>query len=117
MRFSEIIESTGHSKLPKNSRYGIPGARIWPDLDNSSPYNMYGMLVAMAGAPNGDMPRSGPTGPNMVTLSYTPEDEEIAIKAGNELGYKSKELTTEKSTEMPQVNKVSPVPQNSGKRK
>ena len=117
MRFKEIIESLGHSKLPKNAIYGIPGARIWPDLDNSSPYNMYRMLVAMAGCPDNDMPKDGPTGPNMVTLSYTQADEEIAIKAGKHMGYTSKELTTKDSTEMPQVNKTSPINANSGKSK
>ena len=117
MRFREILESLGHSKFPKNARYGIPGARVWPELDNSSPYNMYRMLVAMAGSPNGDMEKSGPTGSNMITFSYTDADEEIAIKAGKELGYTSKELTTHKSEEMPQVNKTSPVPLNSGKTK
>ena len=115
MRFKEILESLGHSKLPKNARYGIPGARVWPQLSNGNPYDMYRMLVAMAGCPDNDMPKDGPTGPNMVTISYTDADEEIALKAGKHMGYTSKELTTDGSSEMPQVNKKSPVPLNSGK--
>ena len=115
MRIKEIIESRGHSKLPKNARYGIPGERIWPELDNSNPYNIYRMLIAMAGSPDSDMQLNGPTGQKMVTLGYTTADEEIAISAGNKLGFKSKQITTSKSEEMPQVNKTSPVPFNSGK--
>ena len=117
MRFREIVESLGRSKLPKNARYGIPGARIWPELNNGNPYDMYRMLVAMAGCTDNDKPKNGHTGPNMVTLSYTPADEEIAIKAGNNMGYKSKELTPENSDEMPSVNIKSPTNFNSGKRK
>ena len=115
MRFREILESLGTSKLPKNARYGIPGARVWPQLNNGNPYDMYRMLVAMAGCPDNDMPKDGPTGPNMVTLSYTDADEEIAIKAGKHMGYTSKELTTDGSTEMPSINVKSPVNANSGK--
>ena len=117
MRFREIVESLGKSKLPKNARYSIPGARIWPGLSNGNPYEMYRMLVAMAGCPESDMPKDGPTGPHMVTLSYTTADEEIAIKAGKNMGQTSKELTTNDSSEMPQVNKTSPINANSGKYK
>jgi hypothetical protein len=118
MRIYEIIsESKGKGKLPKNSRYGIPGARIWPDLDNSSPYHAFRMGVAMAGSPEKDMPRDGPTAQKMVTLSYTPEDEEIALSAGRKLGFKSKQLTAKGSTEMPSINHASPVNANSGKSK
>lgn len=118
MRIFEIIsESLGKSKLPKNSRYGIPDARVWPELDNSSPYHAFRFGVAMAGSPEKDMPRDGPTGQKMVTIGYTPEDQEIALSAGRKLGFKSKQLTTKNSEEMPQVNTKSPVNSNSGKTK
>jgi hypothetical protein len=118
MKIFEIIsESQSKSRLPKNSRYGIPGARIWPDLDNSSPYHAFRMGVAMAGSPEKDMPRDGPTQQKMVTLGYTPEDEEIALSAGRKLGFKSKQLTPSGSTEMPSINHTSPVNANSGKSK
>ena len=117
MRFSEIVESRGKGKLPKNSRYGIPGAKIWPELDNSSPYHAFRFGVAMAGSPDKDMPKDGPTGQKMVTLSYTPEDEEIAASAGRKLGFKSQQLTPNGSNEMPHINKTSPIPHNSGKSK
>ena len=118
MRYSEIIgESRGKGKLPKNSRYGIPSARIWPELDNSSPYHAFRFGVAMAGSPDKDMDREGPTGQKMVTLGYTPEDEEIATSAGRKLGFKSKQLTSKGSKEMPSINRASPVPHNSGKSK
>ena len=114
MKISEILESRGKGKLPKNARYGIPGARIWPELDNSSPYHSFRMGVAMAGSPEKDMPRDGPSGQKMVTLAYTPEDEEIALSAGRKLGFKSQKLTSTGSEEMPHVNSKSPIPHNSG---
>ena len=118
MRLFELLdESLGKGKLPKNSRHSIPGARVWPELDNSSPYHMFRMGVAMAGAPDKDMPKDGPSGQKMVTLAYTPEDEEIALSAGRKLGFKSEQLTPQGSTEMQDIiNTKSPVPQNSGKR-
>lgn len=105
MRAKEFINE---NKLSDNAANAIPGAKSWPELDNSSPYHGYRFGVALAGSPTENMDRDGPVMQKMVTVSYTDADEEIVNAAGRKMGFKSKNLTTRDSTET-DVNSASPV--------
>ena len=50
MRASEFVTEDSNKKIDASATSAIPGARIWPDLDNSSPYAAYRFGVALAGA-------------------------------------------------------------------
>jgi hypothetical protein len=113
MRIRDIFEDS-KTQWPSDSQAALPNAQVWPKLDNSSPYNSYRFGVAMAGSPNFDMEKSGPTAQSMVTIGYTDADLEITRNAGKIIGVSSKNLTTSGSSEIEDVQTVSPVPQNSG---
>lgn len=117
MRAHEFINESeeNNNKLPDSAIYAIPGARVWPDLDNSSPYHSFRFGVALAGSPDKIYPKDGPYGQKMVTLAYSEEDQVILDAVGKAMGFKSNELTTKGSDELPNGNTKSPIPQNSGK--
>ena len=108
MRAREFVNED-KEKLRKGSRYALPNARRWPDLDNSSPYHAFRFSVAMAGSPNEDMPLDGPIGQKLVTIGYTDADEEIIERTGKMLGFKSQEISTKGSEELPSADTTSPV--------
>ena len=110
MKIKEIItERIGTKKLRKTSIKSLPNAEKWPELDNSSPYHAYRFGVALAGAPEHDMDRDGPTGQSMMTVGYTDADEEILNRAGRNLGFKSKKLSSDGSLENDKTNTCTPV--------
>jgi hypothetical protein len=110
MRANEFIqEGKGREPLRKGSIAGLPGARFYPDLDNSSPYHSYRFGMAMAGAPDIDMQKEGPTGQKMVTISYSDACDEIVDSAAGHLGFKHKKLTPKGSNETDNVGTMSPV--------
>jgi len=107
MKITEIIVE---NDLRQGAKDAIPNMRIHPDLDNSSPYKAYRYGIAMAAAPNfhGDV-QSGPIGQKLVTIGYTEADDEIVKAADKIMGSQSRQITPDKSTEMNNVNKQSPV--------
>lgn len=113
MRAREFVLEDVNTMRGKETATGadhvIPGARIWPELDNSSPYMAYRYGIALAGAPHNGMPKKGPVKQNMVTLGYTEEDDAIAVAAGKIMGVKSRQLTPKGSTEMSDTGTTSPV--------
>lgn len=118
MRANEFIfeeEVENNDQLPASAHHAIPNARKWPDLDNSSPYHAFRFGVALAGSPDKHYPKDGPYGQKMVTIGYTKADQDILDATGKAMGFKSEELTTPGSGELPSTGNVSPVPQNSGK--
>jgi hypothetical protein len=119
MRAKEFIneaeDMVNHDQLPASAVHAIPGARIWPDLDNSSPYHAFRFGVALAGNPDRKFPKDGVYGQKMVTLGYTPEDNAILDATGRSMGFSSQQMTPPGSSELPDTHTSSPVPQNSGK--
>jgi hypothetical protein len=108
MRAKEFVVESSKEDMSDSAIAAIPNARIWPELDNSSPYMAYRFGVALAGAPNKEMPQVGPVKQNMVTIGYTDADDEITQAAGRMMGTSSKSLSSKGSKEN-NVNKSSPV--------
>jgi len=75
----------------------------------------YRFGVALAGMPEKKMAKASPTGLKMVTISYTPAEEEILNATAAYFGTPKVQLTPEESSEPDYVNPISPVPHNSGK--
>ena len=113
---NEAVDYAGAKGLTHSAVTTIPNAFLYPELDNSSGYKAYRFGVALAGMPDIDMPKEGPTGLKMVTISYTPAEEEILQKTAKYFGTPRVRLTPEGSEEPNYVNQVSPVPHNSGKK-
>jgi len=110
MRIRDLLdESAGREPLRKGAIAGLPGARYYPELDNSSPYHSYRFGMALAGAPDIDMEKEGPTGQKMVTISYTDACDEIIDSAATHLGFKHKKLTPKGSNELDTTGTISPV--------
>jgi hypothetical protein len=106
MRAREFI--TEADDLTAQSVSTLPGAKVWPALDNSSPYHSYRYGVALAAAPHSDMDKEGPVKQNMMTVSYTDADEKIIQAAGKTMGVSGKNLSTKDSRETAD-NVTSPV--------
>lgn len=112
MKIRDLYEAD--TKWREDSKHALPDAHRWPDLDNSSPYPAYRFGVALAGAPHYAMNKKGPVGQNMMTIGYTDADREILRQAGEMMGVSSEHITSKESTELPDTQTISPVPQNSG---
>jgi len=119
MRASEFINEaadySGAKGMSQQALTTIPNAHIYPELDNSSGYLAYRFGVALAGMPDKKMAKASPTGLKMVTISYTPAEEEILNATAAYFNTPKLQLTPEESSEPNYVNHASPVPQNSGK--
>ena len=112
---SEAADYSGSKGMSQQALTTIPNAFVYPELDNSSGYKAYRFGVALAGMPDHDMEQSGPTGLKMVTISYTPAEEEILQKTAAMFNTPRVRLTPDGSDEPNYVNQKSPVPHNSGK--
>jgi len=121
MRASEFVSEakdyTGSKGMSQQALTTIPNAHVYPELDNSSGYMAYRFGVALAGRPEKKIAKASPTGLKMVTISYTPAEEEILNATAAYFGTQKLQLTPEESTEPSYVNPISPVPHNSGKSK
>lgn len=118
MRAREFVSEEITKKITKSARYAIRHGRVFPSLDNSNPYDIYRFGLAMAPNPNKELTSTeGPTGSKMVTVSYTDADDHIIDVAAKEFGITSQDFSTPESEEMDTVNKQSPVPHNSGKKR
>jgi hypothetical protein len=119
MRASEFVSEakdyTGSKGMSQQALTTIPNAHVYPELDNSSGYMAYRFGVALAGMPEKKIAKASPTGLKMVTISYTPAEEEILQKTAQYFGTPRVRLTPDGSDEPNYVNQKSPVPQNSGK--
>ena len=111
----EAADYAGSKGMSQQALTTISNAFLYPELDNSSGYKAYRFGVALAGMPDHEMEKEGPTGLKMVTISYTPAEEEILQKTAAYFGTPRVRLTPDGSDEPNYVNQKSPVPQNSGK--
>lgn len=109
MKIRDLFEGGGREPLRKGSIAGLPGARYFPELDNSSPYHSYRFGMALAGSPDVEMQKEGPTGQKMVTISYTSACDDIINAAADHLGFKHENLTPSGSDELDTIGTVSPV--------
>jgi len=114
MRLREIIVSEAKDYAAQKGMKGdwkgsIPNSHIWPELDNSSGYLAYRFGLACAGMPDKKMDVAGPTGLKMVTIGYTPADQEILDAAANLVGTPKVKLTSNGSKELSDTYTRSPV--------
>jgi hypothetical protein len=114
MKINEIVTEgqggvAGKSGLKADQAHALPHAHYYPELDNSSGYKAYRFGVSLAGMPNVKTEKEGPTGQKMVTIAYTPEENDMLDAAAGYFGTPKVELTPKGSTEHPEVHRVSPV--------
>jgi len=100
MRAKEFIvrearDFAGGKEMSHDQLGALPGVHAWPELDNSSGYLAYRFGVA--------------TGLKMVTIGYTPAEQEILNATQGLVGTPKVRITSDRSTENADVNKVSPV--------
>ena len=108
MRASEFISEArdygGGAKFSHSVRATVPNAFLYPELDNSSGYKAYRFGLALAGIPHIKVEKEGPTGQKMVTVAYTPEENEMLDVAAGYFNTAKVELTPQGSTEADDVN-------------
>lgn len=86
----------------------IPSLSTIPDLPGMY-YGMYRLGVHMAGSPENDLHKHGPTANFMVTAAYTDEDAAIVNHSAKSMGMKVKAVTSKGSHEAPGTNTKSAV--------
>ena len=93
------------------NRYAAPlsRARRYPEYPSSSPYKIYRFSTQMA---DHETPQTYGAAANLgVTVAYSKGEEEIIDATEKRLGTPSEPLSTNKSEEMNDINKKSPVAQ------
>jgi hypothetical protein len=130
MKINEIIlesqdvhTDSNNDGIPDSHQSATPGLRSHTKLDNSSPYHPYRFaahFLGGAGAPDGkyehEPKRDGPNGQSLVTSAYSDGDRKILDQAAKAFGAEAKhiQLSPNGSSEVSDVNKVSPHPKNLG---
>ena len=117
MRAWEFI--TEDSKMPSAHVAATPNMRSHPNLDNSSPYAPWRFGAHFLAGADGKnsydhVPdKYGLSGQALLTVGYTDEEEAIINQAEKAFGSEANanHLTTRKSGELTDTNKVSPVRQ------
>lgn len=112
MKCNEIITEgqggvAGKHGMKADHAHALPHAHYYPDLDNSSGYKAYRFGLALAGIPHIKVEKEGPTGQKMVTVAYTPAENEMLDVAAGYFNTTKVELTPQGSTETDDVNKNS----------
>lgn len=96
----------------------IKNAVKFPDqnMSSGSAYLNYRFGVALAGAPDYPMPADNAISGDPLLSAYTEDELKMINAAAAMVGSKGmKRLSGNRSTEIPNTNVTSPVPQNSGK--
>jgi hypothetical protein len=109
MKIRDIIrEST--APLRRSAKAAIPDMQMFPQLDNSSIYNMYRYGIALAGSPDpATMDQDGPAKSKMVTIAYSEGDADIINKTNIRMGVKGRAISDKRSHESSTVDTASPV--------
>jgi len=96
-------------KMHDNFKSSIKGMHTYPG--NHTYYDMYRFGVDMAGSPNdhNEYEPASPVANQLVTLSYSDADQKIIDKSKKKMGFTSKQLTPDNSTEPNETHKLSPV--------
>jgi hypothetical protein len=125
MKMNEIIlEDVPGANLqdaPDDVSAAIKGAVSMPSISmnksNGSSYLQYRFGLAMAGAPDYPTKAAGAFSGDPLLSTYTDEELEIVNAAAKMVGAGPvKRLNSNRSEELSNTNKTSPVPQNSGKK-
>jgi hypothetical protein len=104
-------EKNGGSKgnLHPHHKAAIKGWNTIPELPGWY-YNMYRLGVHMAGSPEDqEMPKQSASANQMSLYAYTDAEQKIIDKSKKELGYKGNKLTSNRSEEPADTQKISPV--------
>jgi hypothetical protein len=124
MRMYEILSEDAPGADLKDAPEGvadaIKGAVSMPSISmnksNGSSYLQYRFGLAMAGAPDYPTKAAGAFSGDPLLSTYTDAEIDIINAAAKMVGAGPvKKLNSNRSEELSNVNKVSPVPQNSGK--
>jgi hypothetical protein len=96
-------------KMHDNFKSSIKGMHTYPG--NHTYYDMYRFGVDMAGSPDdhNEYDPSSPVANQLVTLSYSDADQKIIDKSKKKMGFNSKQLTSDNSTEPSETHTSSPV--------
>jgi len=115
MKISDIIlENTG--SLQTGVVHALPDTEVFPELKNTDPYTQYrfGLAIAAAGAVKAgetEYHKESTFGEDLTIVARSPEEVEI-IELAKKLygaGASSKQISTAKSEESSDVNKISPT--------
>lgn len=113
MKINEIVtEGKNEKPLRKSVKQSMSSLTKNTSLDNNNhPYLAYRFGIALAGAPDHDMPANGPLGSNFITADYTDGEREIRKAAEKSMGVASSshDMTGKGSKELDTTNTVSPV--------
>lgn len=118
MRANEFIAETADGDFDPVYQAAIKNAVHFPDQNSStgSAYLNYRFGIALAGAPDYPTKAAGSISGDPLLSTYTDEELMIINSAAKMVGSKGmKRLSNNRSTELSNTNKTSPVPQNSGK--
>lgn len=118
MRAREFITESDHpadgKKFAPGQMDAIKGAISMPDISmnksNGSPYLQWRFGIAMAGAPDYPTPPVGPMAGDPLLATYTDAELEIINVAAKSVGAgRIKKLSSNRSTELSNTNKTSPL--------
>lgn len=111
MKINEIINEDS-KPMPKVHQAALQNTVTFPALNMStgSAYLQYRFGIALAGAPDRDMPTDNYIGGDPMLTTYTEEEMEIIQSAAKQMGVDyDKNWSGKKSSEISTVNKTSPV--------
>ena len=117
---AEDVPGADLSDAPDDVSAAIKGAVSMPSISmnksNGSSYLQYRFGLAMAGAPDFPTKAAGAFSGDPLLSTYTDAEIDIINAAAKMVGAGPvKKLNSNRSEELSNTNKVSPVPQNSGK--
>ena len=94
-------------QLPPAFQHSMPDTHSFPDMDAN--YGFYRFVVAMAGHPETTATKDSPLRDQPIAIAYTEQEHEMIHKVAASMGLTPKELSYEKSRELPDTYTVSPV--------
>lgn len=124
MKIRDIITEANNTDLdnngiPDSQQTATPGLRSHHKLNNADPYHPWrfaALFLGGAGAPDGkyehEPVKNGPVGQSFVTSAYSKGERAILDQAAKAFGPEATDhiqLTTDGSSEVKEVNKVSPM--------
>jgi len=116
MRAKEFVSEMKVSKSNDLHISALNPSMLLSDMDGY--YEYYRFMSVVAGDPDRDVPaRHKHFNVSPFALAYTPEEEAMLLRSLKKMGKKHMYFTKGKSKEHDSTNKISPVPQNSGKQK
>lgn len=116
MRFKEInpdIKEKKVANMPPDTYNHLP--RSLSVVGADAYYDFYRLLISMAGLPDENLPVASVLADFPFACAYTDAEEKMIEKTLKRHGHKARYHSSQGSKESPEVNKVSPIPHNSGK--